>query len=814
MKRIGLFFTFQLVAVMTFAQFSLTGIVKDEKGEPLSGANVVLGNTFNGTTTGTDGVFKFSNLNKGQYTIVVSFIGYNSYSKEIFLNSPEKLAIALEPASVLTEEVLVSASRAGQKSPVAYTLIGKETIRKSNLGQDIPYLLNYTPSFVATSDAGNGVGYTNFRVRGTDLNRINVTINGIPMSEAESHSTYFVDIPDLAASTENIQIQRGVGNSTNGAGAFGATIDLQTSKLNPRPNAGYSSSMGSFNTFRNCMTAGTGLINDKFAVDASLSKITSSGFIDRSSSELKSFFVSGGYFTSNTILKAIIFSGFEETYQAWNGIPSVRLNSDLEGMKRYEEHGLYTQEQTQNMINSDSRTYNLYTYDNQVDHYQQDHYQLHFSHKFDQYLNLNMATFYTYGRGYYEQYETDQSYADYQLQEPVINGVTIEKTDLIRRKWLDNDFYGMIFSLKYKKGPNSLSLGGGGNIYDGRHFGKIVWTRITGDTKYDHEWYRGTGLKKDYNIYARYNILFSEKFNATADLQYRNINYDIVGNDDNLRNISQNHKYNFFNPKIGIFYIPGVNQEAYLSYGRANREPNRDNFVDADPGGKQPVYETLDDIELGYTYKSSDIMLGTNLYYMHYDNQLILTGQINNVGSAIMTNVDESYREGIELMASAKFFKNFNLRANATISRNKIIDFTEYIEDWDNGGLVANSIGQTDLAFAPQVTANSVLTFKPCNTLEISVLTNWVGSQYIDNTRNLDRRLHAYLVNNLKLNYALKQKLFNELNFNLLINNILNKQYESNAWVYSYLYEGKRNKMDGYFPQAGINFIFSINVGF
>jgi iron complex outermembrane receptor protein len=556
------------------------------------------------------------------------------------------------------------------------------------------------------------------------------------------------------------------------------------------------------------------LINGKFAIDASLSKITSAGFVDRGASDLKSFFISGGYFTANTILKATIFSGFEETYQAWNGVPSVRLNNDLAGMQRYEDHYLYTHEQTQNMINSDSRTYNLYTYKNQVDHYQQDHYQLHFSHKFNPFVNLNAAAFYTYGRGYYEQYETDQKFEDYQLANPVINGVAIKKTDLIRRKWLDNDFYGMIFSLSYKKGKSSLSIGGGANLYDGHHFGRVIWAKIAGDAKYDHEWYRGTGLKKDDNIYARYNYQLSEKLNATVDLQYRYINYDIGGIDDNLRNITQHHKYNFFNPKFGLFYSPGVNQESYLSFSRANREPNRDNFVDADPTGKQPTFETLNDFELGYNFKSSNMMLGTNLYYMHYNNQLILTGQINNVGSAIMTNVDRSYRAGIELMAGVKFLKNFNLNVNATISRNKISDFTEYVEDWDNGGLKTNVIGKTDLAFAPQLTASSVLSFKPSNEFEISFLSNCVGKQYIDNTASNDRKLDAYLVNNLKFDYTLKQKLFKELKFNLLVNNIFNEQYESNAWVYSYFYEGKRNKMDGYFPQTGTNFILSVSVRF
>ena len=449
-----------------------------------------------------------------------------------------------------------------------------------------------------------------------------------------------------------------------------------------------------------------------------------------------------------------------------------------------------------------------------MDHYQQDHYQLHFSHKFNPFLHLNAAAFYTYGHGYYEEYETDQKYADYQIVEPVINGIAIKTTDLIRRKWLDNDFYGMIFSLNYKKGNSSLDVGGGANVYDGHHFGKVIWAKNSGDAQYDHEWYRGTGLKKDYNLYARYNYQLSEKLNATADMQYRYINYDIGGIDDKLRDLKQHHEYNFFNPKLGLYYTPGVNQEAHLSYGRANREPNRDNFVDANPAGKQPTFETLNDFELGYTFKSSNILLGTNLYYMHYNNQLILTGQINDVGAAIMTNVDQSYREGIELMAGVKFLKNFNWNVNATLSRNKINNFTEYVEDWDNGGLITNVVGKTDLAFSPSVTANSVITYKPGNKFEVSLLSNYVGSQYIDNTANNDRKLDAYFVSNLKLDYTLKQKLFKELKFNLLINNIFNEVYESNAWVYSYFYGGQRNKMDGYFPQAGTNFMVSMNVGF
>ena len=654
MKTLSLALFLFLQTVIAFAQFSLTGTVRDENGALLPNANVVLGNTFMMANTGSDGKFQFNNLKKDTYSLQVTYLGYENQQKQVDLTSSKNLDITLKHAHILVEEVLVSASRAGENSPIAHTTLNKEAIRNENLGQDIPYLLSSTPSFVATSDAGTGIGYTNFRIRGTDLNRINVTMNGIPVSDAESHSTYFVDIPDIASSVENIQIQRGVGNSTNGAGAFGASIDLQTSKLDSQAMARYSSSVGSFNTFRNNLSVGSGMLGGKFAVNASLSKITSDGFIDRGASDLKSFFVSAGYFTEKTILRATIFSGFEQTYQAWNGVPSVRLNNDLAGMMQYEENGLYTPEQTQNMINSNSRTYNLYTYKNQVDHYQQDYYQLHFSHKFNPYLNLNIAGYYTYGRGYYEEYETGQSYQDYNITPPVINGTTISTTDLIRRKWLDNNFYGTIFSLTYRKNKSNLSIGGGGNIYDGNHFGRVIWAQA-GNVNSDYEYYRGTGFKKDYNLYTRYNYQLTEKLNASVDLQYRHINFEIDGIDDKLRDVTQSHQFDFFNPKFGLFYKLNPSQDLYLNFGRANREPNRDNFVDADPSGKKPTFETLNDFELGYSFKSPNLMFGSNLYYMRYKNQLILTGQINDVGSPIMTNVDNSYRAGVELMAGVKF---------------------------------------------------------------------------------------------------------------------------------------------------------------
>lgn len=814
MKRIYLTLLLQCIVLWGFAQFTLKGTVKNETGERLIGANLTLSNSFKGTSTDVNGAFLFKNLKGGSYELIISYIGYEKLTKEVKVTGDQTLDVVMKQDNILTEEVLVSATRATEKTPVAFVTVDKAAIENQNMGQDIPYLLGLTPSFVATSDAGTGVGYTNFRIRGTDLNRINVTVNGIPMNDAESHGTWWVDVPDLASSTDNIQVQRGVGTSTNGAAAFGATINLQTTTINKDPFTEYSSSAGSFGTVKNSVGVGTGLLKGKFAFDARLSKVSSDGFIDRAASDLKSFFVSGGYFTDNTILKVNVFSGLETTYQAWNGVPSVRLNNDLAGMQRYADHYLYTQQQVDEMVNSNSRTYNLYTYENQVDHYQQNHYQLLFSHQLNEMLSFNASLFYTKGKGYYEEYKNDQKLADYLITPPVYGNDTIQTSDLIRRKWLDNDFYGMTFSMVQKKETSEFTFGGGYNIYDGNHFGKVIWARNAGDSEINHEWYRGTGLKKDLNLYAKYNYELTKDLNLFADFQYRKIDYTIGGLDDDLRDLKQTHSFEFFNPKVGIFYQIDGQQNLYANFARANREPNRDNYVDANPQGKQPTFETLNDFELGYKYTTPRFALGVNAYYMLYQNQLILTGEINDVGAPIMTNVDNSYRTGLELMAGMKLTEKLKWDVNVTLSRNKIKSFSEFVDDWDNGGQIENKLGTTDLAFSPDIIANSQLSWMAAKGLNISLQSYSVSKQYIDNTSSNERKLNGYLLNNLKLTYSVPQKLAKEMNLHLLVNNLFDTQYENNAWVYSYVYGGERFAMDGYFPQAGINFLAGIDIKF
>ncbi len=811
MKKLILLLLMQFGVIVSFPQVTLKGIVTGEDNKPLPGANVVLMNTYYGQTTGADGSFVFDHLRRGNYILAVSFIGYDR--KEIGINAEKsvEMTVQLTPKIIFTEEVLVRATRAQGKMPVAYTDIGSDKLQSRNMGQDIPYLLALTPSFVATSDAGTGIGYTGFRIRGTDLNRINVTMNGIPLNDAESHSTFFVDFPDLVSSAENVQVQRGAGTSVNGGAAFGASINLQTLALNRLPYAGVHSSAGSFNTFKNTLSLGTGLIGQKFTFDARLSGITSDGFIDRAWSNLKSYFVSAGYYSAGTVLKANIFTGWEETYQAWNGVPSVRLKNDLAGMQLYEEHGLLSSKETAEMIASGNRTYNLYTYKNQVDHYQQDHYQFYFSHRFTPDLNLNIALHYTYGRGYYEEFKAGQKFGNYGLAKPVINGSEISRTDLVRRKWLDNDYYGAVFSLNYLKNKMDFSWGGGWNKYDGRHFGKLIWGQYLGNIDPDYEWYRNKGIKKDFNTYARLSYELISGFNLFADIQYRFISYRIEGIDDDLRQLDQQHLYNFFNPKTGVYYHINSSQNFYLSFARTHREPNRDNFVDTPPGGIPPDYETLNDLEAGWNVLSAGYNTGICLYRMKYHDQLALTGQINDVGAPVMINVDKSYRMGIELSWGIRLASDLIWDANITLSHNKIIDFTEYVDDWDTGGQKSFNLGNTDLVFSPCVTGNSQLEWSP-GKFSINLISTYIGKQFIDNTSSTDRILDAYFINSIKAGCTFSNSFFKEMKVNVMVNNLLNARYESNAWVYSYFLGGTRYKMDGYFPQAGINFMVGIDI--
>jgi iron complex outermembrane receptor protein len=803
-----------LFVYSNFAQ-SIKGYVKNANNEALTGAVISIEDTYRTTISDSKGYFEFSNLKNGSYILITKFIGYETQKTKVVLeNNDVEINIQLLVSENLTEEVMVKATRAGVGTPVASSIIDKKQLEQNNLGQDLPVLLSLSPSITYSSDAGTGIGYTKLYIRGTDITRINVTTNGIPLNDAESHGVWWVNMPDLVSSTEDIEIQRGVGTSTNGPAAFGANINIKTTGLNKVPYARMAVSYGSFNSYKEQISVGSGLINNHFSFDLRLSRIYSDGYIDRASADLKSFYVSGGYTDKKTLLKFNIISGKEKTYQAWWGVPKVRLEDDLAGMQRYRDHYLYTEEQYQHMLNSDSRTYNYYTYDNEIDNYEQDHYQLLFSRELIQDLSLNIALNYTHGEGYYEQYKKDEDLEDYGIAPVIIGSDTITSSDLIRRKWLNNDFYAAVFSFNYQKSNFNATLGGAYTDYFGKHYGNVIWARYASNSEIRHQWYYNTGDKQDFNIYGKFSYTLFENLNTYVDLQYRTINYEIKGEDDDLRDISQTHTFDFFNPKAGLSYQIDDEQNAYFSVGVAHREPSRTDFKDA-IRDEMPKEESLIDYELGYDLNMNNAHININLYYMDYTNQLVNTGKINNVGSAIMTNIPESYRMGIELSGALRLYKIIDWQANATFSKNKIKNFTEYVDDWDNwGSQLENNLGETDISFSPDIIVGSNLIVHLFKDFEIALQTKFVSSQYIDNTSSQDRMLDAYTVSNLLLNYSIKTKIIKTIDIKFAVNNLFNEEYETNAWVYRYNYGGEYYNMDGYFPQAGINFMGGISLNF
>lgn len=797
MKRLFLFTFFILFSIYSFSQYKIHGKVYDEADNPLVGAIVVINNGKLFVSTDQFGYYEFKNVQSGGiYTVKVQYIGFVEEAQTFTLTNNAEVNFTLYPNEINElDRVVVSAIRAAGKTPIAYTNIQTDDIQKNNDAQDIPFILKTSPSITVTSDAGTGVGYTQMRVRGTDLSRINVTLNGIPLNDPESHGVWWVDIPDFASSVDNIQIQRGVGTSTNGAGAFGASINLKSNRLNSNPYGQISNSYGSFNTMKNSVKFGTGVINDHFVFDGRLSRQTSDGFIDRAWVNLKSYYFSGAYFDENTLIRATIFSGFEETYQAWNGVPKDSLETN--------------------------RTYNYYTYENEIDHYIQTHYQLKIVRKFTDNLHLDVSGFYIKGGGYYEQYRNDDSYSDYGFDDVTVGAETLSSTDLIRRKWLDNDFYGMIYNVIYGADRLNVVAGGGWNKYDGGHFGEVIWMRNAGNNEIGTRWYDNTGIKTDLNNFLKINYDFMDELNLFGDFQYRAIDYSMYGTEDDLRTIDQQYKYsNFFNPKIGAFYHPNQFLNVYLSFGMAHKEPKRSDFIDA-PVDRLPQPEKMLDYELGYKLALSTLAFEANLFLMDYKNQLIITGEINDVGAPIVTNTPVSFRRGIELVFGTKLFSLIEWNANITLSQNKIENFVEYVDNWNYWDdptnepyQIENYLGQTDLAMSPSIIANNILSFKATKFMNLEFVTQYVSRQYIDNTSSTDRSLNPYLVNDAIARFSFETSLFKDINFSARVNNIFDHQYESSAWVYSYYYGGERFMMDGYFPQAGRSFMFNLTLKF
>lgn len=715
--------------------------------------------------------------------------------------------------AILLDDVTVSSTRSDRRSAMAYSNLHKSQIAEQNLGQDLPYLLNQQPSIVTTSDAGTGIGYTGIRVRGSDATRVNVTINGIPVNDAESQGTYWVDLPDIASSVDNIQIQRGVGSSTNGAGAFGGSLNIQTTKLNPRAYGEYNVSYGSFNTLKNTINLGSGLLN-KFTVDGRLSKITSDGFIDRGTSNLQSYYLSGAYYGKSDIVKFITFSGQEETYQAWNGIPEARLRGDTRGIEDFIDRNYLDEEDANHLRNSDSRTYNQFTYTNQVDHYKQDYYQLHYTHEYNENWNSHIALHYTKGKGYYEEYKKGEKFSQYGLPDVIIGGETLASTNLVRRRWLDNDFYGTVFSLNYnsKKKLSGL-IGGAWNQYNGQHFGEVIWAQHTSIAGPHHIYYNDTANKTDATVFVKLNYLLFKKLNIFVDVQERNIYYKFLGYNRFLQNVQQTASLNFINPKLGLNYDFKDNAYVYASYSVGQKEPGRNDYTQSSPDSR-PKAEKLHDIEAGYRHFTKKISWGLNLYHMNYKNQLIVTGQINDVGAYIHTNVPKSYRRGIEAELGIQPVKKLTWNLNVTYSQNKILDYKEFIDDYDTGGQTLTTYNTSDIAFSPSVIAGSTIAYEAFKNFRISFISKYVGKQFLDNTASESKKLDAFFVNDVRINYTIETKWIRGLGFTLCVNNVFNEQYESNGYTYAYIAGGQRITENFYFPQAGINVLGGVCVKF
>ena len=712
------------------------------------------------------------------------------------------------------QEVEVVSTRATKTTPVAYTNIGKEELKERNVGQDLPYLLSMTPSALTTSDAGAGIGYTTIRVRGTDGTRINVTANGIPVNDAESHTVFWVNLPDFASSVKDMQVQRGAGTSTNGAGAFGASINMQTGELAMEPYAEFNGSYGSFNTHKETFKVGTGLIKDHWAFDLRLSDIGTDGYIDRASVGLNSYYLQGAYYADNTSIKFIAFAGREKTYHAWNYASKEEM--ELYGRKYNSCGYMYTAEDG-----------TMHFYDDQTDNYTQKNYQLLFNHTFTPQWNLNIGLHYTKGDGYYQEYKTNRKLVEYALQPFQWGDEWVKKSDLVRKKAMDNGFGGGIFSVNYRNNRLNASLGGGLNHYDGHHFGRVLWVKnYQGEVSPDHEYYRNKGTKTDGNIYLKADYGLTDKLNAYADMQYRHIDYRIKGTndkwnsltDEGLQQLDIDERFDFFNPKVGISWQINRNSRLFGSFSVAHKEPTRNNYTD----GKlfdHPKSERLIDYELGYTYANSWLNLGANLYYMDYKDQLVLTGELNEIGEPLAANMPDSYRMGVELMAGIRTNFGLSWDINATWSRNRIQNFTEtlYENEDVSGAHWEINHGDTPIAFSPDFLVNNTLSYR-WKSWEASLQSQYVSKQYLNNACQEDQTLDAYFVSNLRLAYTFKLPFTKEITAGLTVFNLFNEEYENNGYAGSGFYydggEKVRYNYAGYAAQAGTNVLGHLTIRF
>ena len=718
-------------------------------------------------------------MKKGIYFLLL--ISFNVYSQQVI--------DTLQGTKQVLDEVIVQSVRVKYSSPISHSNISKSEMSSRNLGQDLPVLLNFLPSVVTTSDAGAGIGYTGIRIRGVSPQSTNITINGIPFNDPESHGTYWVNLPDFVSSVESLQVQRGVGTSTNGSGAFGASINILTDAISESPYAQISNSVGSFNTLKHTVKFSSGKLNDSFELSGRLSKIDSDGYIDRAYSDLKSYFIQGAYIKGNTLIKALTFGGHEKTYQSWYGLSWDELQ--------------------------DNRRQNPYTYENEIDNYKQDHYQLHWNQKLNEKWSTNLGLNYTYGRGYFEQYREADSvdtYGGIVDSDTDQNGNLTGTTDLIRRRWLDNNFYVLNASTNYNSSKLNLMFNTSYSTYSGDHFGEVIWARnFSKSSSIRDRYYDGNGKKTDFSLFAKGSLILNNAFEFYADFQLRNINYKTTGYTSDLVNMLLDESYSFFNPKFGLSYKLSSQSMVYGSYSRANREPSRSDFE----SNEKIKPEQLNDFEIGWRFRKDGLRLNINTYYMLYNEQLVLTGELDDVGSPIRTNSGSSYRMGIEAEAIIKLSEFFLMNTNVTLSSNKN---KQTLSKFD-GKIV--DFGKTNISFSPDVIASNTIVFSPKDNLDISFLSKYVGKQYMGNIDAVNSILDSYFVNDLNFNYKINpNKTFKEIIISGLINNIIDIEYVSNGYYYTYddtwSVPGKTKTMDGagYYPQATRNFLIGITLKF
>ena len=716
------------------------------------------------------------------FSVLTVLYSLSSFSQEITLDS-------IQGTEQKLNEVIVSSIRVKYNSPFTHSNVSREDLSKKNLGQDLPILLNYLPSVVTTSDAGAGIGYTGIRIRGISSQSTNITINGIPFNDAESHGTYWVNLPDFSSSVESLQVQRGVGTSTNGSGAFGSSINILTDGISDDPYAEISNSFGSYDSRKHTVKFSSGLINDSFEISGRLSKIDSDGYVDRAFSDLKSYFLQGAYKRGNTFLKALAFGGHEKTYQAWDGLSKEQIK--------------------------ENRRQNPLTYENEIDNYKQDHYQMHLNQKIDSKWSTNIGLNYTYGRGYFEQYRQDDDVSTYGgivVSDLDTNGNELGTTDLIRRRWLDNNFYVFSTTFNYVSSKLNMNFSSYYSSYSGDHYGEVIWARQIGvNNSIRDEYYRGNGKKTEWSLFAKSSFLLNDALEIFGDLQFRKIGYKTTGLTSDLVNMLIDQTYDFFNPKFGLSYELNLNSNLFFSYSRANREPSRSDYEN-NPNIKS---EKLNDFELGWRYRKDGLKFNANIYYMLYDEQLILTGALDDVGTPIRTNSGQSYRFGFEFDSGYKFSESFLLNANMTLSSNKNKEIISLVD-----GALFNH-GKTNISFSPSIIGSSSIIFNPSDKISFSFLSKYVGSQYMGNTDAINSKLESYFINDLNFSFVLGSKnTFDSVIFSGVVNNIFNKEYISNGYYYTYddtwSNPGQTKTLDGagYYPQATRNFLVGLTLKF